>query len=186
MRFLNSLKYLLTCLIIYIFIFSPLKVLGDTLETAGNILHMAIPLYAFVYSCTRKDYQGIENFSESYSATLITTYFLKKLVREKRPNGKDYNSFPSWHTASAFSGATYLYRRYNSTTFEKLQGGIALILAGITGYSRIYSKTHYTRDVIAGAAIAAGFTYLFIKPLNPRPSFEIGPDFLFIGLTINY
>jgi len=58
-------------------------------------------------------------------------------------------SFPSGHTAMAFSVSTILARRINNT-----YASIALYgLAGFTGYQRIYDNKHWFSDVFVGAAL---------------------------------
>jgi membrane-associated phospholipid phosphatase len=58
-------------------------------------------------------------------------------------------SFPSGHTAIAFTVSTVLSRRINNPF-----ASIALYgLAGFTGYQRIYDDKHWFSDVFVGAAI---------------------------------
>ena len=58
-------------------------------------------------------------------------------------------SFPSGHTAIAFTVSTVLSRRINNPF-----ASIALYgLAGFTGYQRIYDDKHWFSDVFIGAAI---------------------------------
>jgi membrane-associated phospholipid phosphatase len=40
----------------------------------------------------------------------------------------------------------------------------AYVAATFVAYSRVESKQHYTHDVIAGAAIGIGSSYLFTRP----------------------
>lgn len=75
------------------------------------------------------------------------------------PDGSDTKSFPSGHTASAFSGAFYIHSRYKNTT----QGIIAYTLASFVAYSRAYAKKHYISDVVAGALISYAFDKYFVN-----------------------
>ncbi|MFA9459527.1 phosphatase PAP2 family protein [Thiohalorhabdus sp. Cl-TMA] len=84
---------------------------------------------------------------------------LKYAIDEKRPDSEARNSFPSGHTAAAFSGASFIQRRYGWTL-----GAPAYALATFVGYSRVHAGAHYVHDTLAGAAIAVGFTYLFTEP----------------------
>lgn len=59
---------------------------------------------------------------------------------------KDY-SFPSGHTMSSFSCATVLFN------YKKKWGIIALVLAVLIAFSRMYLFVHYPTDVLAGLAI---------------------------------
>ena len=96
----------------------------------------------------------------SFGATLLTTHALKATVREKRPDSDARNSFPSGHTAAAFSGASFIQRRYGWAP-----GAPAYLLAGYVGYTRVRADAHYPRDVLAGAALATAFTYCLTDPL---------------------
>ncbi len=156
--------WLIFLLIFYLFIGFPRYSQGNTLETAGDILQIAIPAYALFYSLTRHDKKGTKEFFLGYTGTMATTYALKTLVREKRPNSKSYNSFPSGHTASAFSGATYLYKRYHQTAFEKIQGIVAFLAAELVGLSRVSTQHHYPHDVVFGAFLGISITYFFVHP----------------------
>ena len=67
-----------------------------------------------------------------------------------RPNGGPY-SFPSGHTAVAFSAAPILAQRYGWKT-----GLAAYALATATGLARMEDRKHHLADVLAGAAIGIG------------------------------
>jgi len=43
---------------------------------------------------------------------MLSTVALKYTAREKRPDNNDRDSFPSGHTASAISAATFVHKRY--------------------------------------------------------------------------
>lgn len=86
-----------------------------------------------------------------------STFITKRSVHELRPNGSNYESFPSGHTASAFTAAEYLYQEYKDVSPWIGISGYAV--AGATGVLRLYSNEHYFSDVIAGA----GFGILSTK-----------------------
>ena len=56
-------------------------------------------------------------------------------------------SFPSGHTGAAFSGAVSL------TLSRSKLWPAALLLAVVTGFSRLYPFVHYPTDVLAGALL---------------------------------
>ena len=72
---------------------------------------------------------------------------LKISVSRTRPNGADL-SFPSGHTASAFSAAAVLGRRYGVW-----MGSAGVGLGVLTALGRLEDRKHYASDVVAGAAI---------------------------------
>jgi membrane-associated phospholipid phosphatase len=131
---------------------------GDGIETAGDILQLALPATAGLLTLGQKDWDGAIQFGESAALTLGVTYTLKYGVNETRPNGSDY-SFPSGHTSISFCSAEYIRKRYG------WEYGIpAYAAAAFVGYSRVEARKHYTHDVIAGAAIGIISSYIFTRP----------------------
>ncbi|MFP9099993.1 phosphatase PAP2 family protein [Flavobacterium sp. RHBU_24] len=82
-------------------------------------------------------------------ATTVTT--LKHTVHEYRPDRTSENSFPSGHTATAFSGAEFLWQEYKDKNIWYGISGYA-VAAG-TGIFRMYNDRHWLTDVAAGAGI---------------------------------
>ena len=125
------------------------------LETAGDVLQYVLPAVTAGLVAEHHDTRGAIQFGESFALTLGTTYALKISIDETRPNGGRY-SFPSGHTSSTFSCAEFLRRRYGWS-----YGVPAYLAAAFVGYSRVESRNHYTRDVVAGAAIGILSSYIF-------------------------
>jgi len=73
---------------------------------------------------------------------------LKYSVRERRPNCTDTRSFPSGHTATAFTGAELMRKEYGWGV-----GSVAYVVAAATGAFRVYNNKHWCNDVLAGAGI---------------------------------
>ncbi len=80
------------------------------------------------------------------TSTLITEV-LKKTTHEKRPDGSDYESFPSGHATAAFAVAT-MQSHYHPKQAPFWYTGAALI-----SYSRVKLNRHYYKDVVAGATV---------------------------------
>jgi len=59
-------------------------------------------------------------------------------------------SFPSGHTAAAFSIATVFSRRYPKHRWLPY---VAYGLAGVVGFSRVTLSSHFPSDVVMGAAL---------------------------------
>jgi membrane-associated phospholipid phosphatase len=73
---------------------------------------------------------------------------LKTAVASRRPNGENSMSFPSGHTAGAFTWATTVAHYYG------WKAGIpAYLAATYVGFSRLDDRAHRLTDVVAGAAI---------------------------------
>lgn len=141
------------------------------LEDTGDVLQLALPITAGIMTLIHKDYKGTKKLAFSYATTLALTYSLKKITKKKRPEGRNlYDSFPSGHTSSAFSGASFIQRRYGWD-----YGIPAYILASLVAVSRTEAPDgfHDFWDVFAGAAIGIGSTYIFTKPYK-REQMSLG------------
>jgi membrane-associated phospholipid phosphatase len=146
-----------------------------TIETAGQVVAFGLPAAAGAYSLYREDGTGVVELGSSWLATVGTTYALSHIVREKRPDGSDYHSFPSDTSASAFSAANYLWFRYG------WRFGIpAYALATFAGYSRVQANKHHWYDVAASSVLALGINYAIVSRYRPSSRFNLaagaGPD----------
>jgi membrane-associated phospholipid phosphatase len=76
---------------------------------------------------------------------------LKNATKIERPDGSNYSSFPSHHTASAFMSATILHREYGHLSpWYSIAGYSA---AATVGWLRIQKNVHWASDVLTGAGI---------------------------------
>lgn len=158
----STAKFFFVYLFIYLSIVVPAQA-NEDIAQVGDILQLVIPATAYGMTFGFDDQEGRASFYKSFFTTLGVTYGLKITVNKKRPNGGSW-SFPSRHTSAAFSGASFMQRRYG------LKYGIpAYILASFVGWSRIESDHHYPEDVLAGAAIGIISTYYFTKPYRREP-----------------
>ncbi len=96
---------------------------------------------------------------------------------------KDYNSFPSAHTVTAWSVATVIAHQYDRTPVVPV---ISYSLAALVGLSRVTEKRHWYSDVLVGAAlgyivgkwvIRKDRKRLFVNPYFQRDAF---------GLKVSY
>lgn len=78
-------------------------------------------------------------------------YPIKELTQVERPNGANFHSFPSGHTAQAFMAATMLHRTFGERSIWISIG--AYSVATVTGAMRILNNVHWLTDVLAGAAV---------------------------------
>lgn len=76
---------------------------------------------------------------------------LKHIVHDQRPDGSNFLSFPSGHTATAFSSAQFMLREYKDTNFWLSLSGYPF--AAFTGIYRSLNDKHWVSDVVAGAGI---------------------------------
>jgi membrane-associated phospholipid phosphatase len=129
----------------------------STLERTGDIVQVALPITAGLYSITKKDSTGAKQLLFAGLSNTAVVYALKYTVNEKRPNGGKH-SFPSGHTAISFVSSTYMWKRYGP------EFGIpATLLAGFVGYTRVEARKHFFHDVAAGALIGMAASYFFTE-----------------------
>jgi hypothetical protein len=97
----------------------------------------------------------------------LTTFGLKKATHRLRPDGSDYYSFPSGHTANAFLGAEFMAQELGDKSIGYSAVGYGFATA--TGILRMYNRDHWFSDVVAGAgfgilsAKAAYLVYPYIR-----------------------
>ena len=149
--------------------------LSRGLSHSGLILPVGIPTAMGVYALIKKD-QPLLKDAIYIGTTVIeavgVTYGLKYAFDRERPYVKypdkihpiepeDSPSFPSGHTAAAFSLATSL-----SITYPKwyVIAPSAVWACGV-GMARMNQGVHYPSDVLTGAAIGigCGFANIYIN-----------------------
>ena len=117
-----------------------------------------------------RDWQGLKQAAFSTATTLGASYLLKYTVHKMRPDRSDNHAFPSAHTAVMFANAAFVQRRYGWKF-----GVPAYVLATYVGWSRTYAKKHDWWDVVTGAAIGAGSSYIFTRPFAKKHDLAISP-----------
>jgi membrane-associated phospholipid phosphatase len=133
----------------------------------GSFLRTLIPAVAYGTTFYMHDKDGRIQFYKSFFTNLGATYALKAVISEERPNGNGNDSFPSGHTSVAFQGAAFIHKRYG------LKWAVPAYLgAAYVGWRRVATDNHYTRDVVAGAAIGIASSFIFTKPYH---GFEVTP-----------
>ena len=100
---------------------------------------------------------------------LLNNLIIKNLFARIRPyevidglillvgKAPDY-SFPSGHTGSAFALAVVIFM-----VMDRKYGIIALILASLMGFSRLYVGIHYPSDVLGGVILGVVTSVIAVK-----------------------
>lgn len=91
-------------------------------------------------------------FATAYLLTGAVTLTMKEHISVWRPDGSRDNSFPSGHTAMAFTGAHLLYKAYRDESPWIAVGGYAAAVA--TGALRVVNNRNWVSDVAMGAGVA--------------------------------
>ena len=118
-----------------------------------------------VYALNAAGIHGKNNFRDRTMILLManafangTVFTVKSWSHEQRPDGSDYNSFPSGHTAEAFAGAEFMRMEYKDVSPWYGVAGYAMATA--TGLLRMYNDKHWMSDVVAGAGVGIASTRL--------------------------
>ena len=145
---------------------------SDWFETWGDVFQF-LPLMAGAYSLARQDYEGLAQLALGTGTTLAITkpskYTFVGISQanenaagiSRRPNNGGFDGFPSGHTSSAFSAAGYMQKRYGWKF-----GLPTTLLATSVGISRVVSEHHTVLQVLVGALLGYGVSYLFAKRLE--------------------
>lgn len=100
---------------------------------------------------------------------LLNNLIIKNLFARIRPyevidglillvgKAPDY-SFPSGHTGSAFALAVVIFM-----VMDRKYGIIALVLASLMGFSRLYVGIHYPSDVLGGVILGVVTSVIAVK-----------------------
>ncbi len=128
------------------------------------------------------------NTAMSCSLTIGTTYGLKRLVHDTRPDETDNHSFPSGHTSMAFAGATILHKEFGRVSPWISVAGYGV--ATLTAVDRVRRNRHEWDDVAVGAAIGilateAGYRLGdLITGERSRYSLGVGPQGLMLSINL--
>ena len=126
-------------------IYAPAKYYGDTPEQVA----LSVGAYAWgrIFDQPKISHLGMDLIR----AQLITEVMVEPLkfaTHRQRPDGSNYQSFPSGHSAVTFAGATVLERHLG---WKK--AALAYAIAAYVASSRLHDNVHYLSDVVMGAAV---------------------------------
>ncbi len=134
-----------------------------SMEKVGTGVAIAMPVIAGGISLAKTDWTGVAQLSVDTLLTVGSAFALKQVIKEKRPDGSDFKSFPSDTSALAFAPAQYLWDRYG---WE--YGVPAYAAASFVGWSRVDARKHHWYDVAASAGLAIGFSKLITTRYQGR------------------
>jgi membrane-associated phospholipid phosphatase len=154
-------------------------------EDAGTGIAIALPLIAAGITVRKHDRRGFYQLVTETVLTVGTAYALKQIVRERRPDGSDWQSFPSETSALSASGSSFLWRRYG------WQYGLpAAAASGFVGWSRTQANKHHWYDTLASSAIAGTYAHFVTtrmeKRYNIRTELEAAPDGAVVRMSYNF
>lgn len=135
----------------------------DYLRFVPSVAHLTLG-----FAGVRSGYNFKERLVTSVTAhaiTLALAWGLKHSVSELRPDGSDHHSFPSGHTAIAFTGAELMRIEYGNAW-----GAAGYGVAALTSFLRLYNHKHWLGDVAvsAGIGILSARIAHWLLPFNRR------------------
>ncbi len=178
--------YYLILLFSFLFLINTNKFYAQksTIQTAGDIGLIIIPVAALSTTIIKGDKKGTWQFTKGFLLNQAITLGLKASINKTRPDFSDKNSFPSGHTSTSFQGASFIHKRYGFKYSIP-----AYAVAGFTAFSRIDSNKHDGIDILAGADIGIGSTYLFTTPYQQEHmelTFNSSNDSYLLGFTYKF
>ncbi len=135
----------------------------------GDIMQF-LPAFVAVYPLATQDFEGagwlVLSTSSALAATFIIKYSFYGIAKRnesaarisQRPNNGSFEGFPSGHTASAFSAAGFAQKRYGNAL-----GIPTLVLATLTGFSRVVAERHTIAQVLGGAILGYVMGYFITQ-----------------------
>ena len=157
---------------------------SESVEKSGDIILLALPASAALTTVFMKDRKGLWQFTKSFATNLVITGGLKYTVNKRRPFNSGGQAFPSGHTSITFQAASFVHRKYGFKYSIP-----AYVLAGWTGYSRIYATRHDGWDVLAGAVVGIGSSFIFTTPYQQEKmqlTFSGSDDQYLLGFTYKF
>ena len=148
-------------------------------QTYGDIMQF-LPAFVAIYPLATQDFEGLGWLALSTGSALGATFIIKysfygiakrdeNLAQiSQRPNNGAFEGFPSGHTASAFVAAGFAQKRYGNSL-----GIPCLILASLTGFSRVVAEKHTIFQVLGGAILGYVMGY-FITQKNIALYLSVG------------
>lgn len=111
------------------------------------------------YALNLAGYKGRSSFKRLFFSSGFAFAFMgifvngiKYTASEMRPDGSTANSFPSGHTATAFTCATIMHKEYGLTRSPWFSVG-AYSISTLTGIMRTLNNRHWISDVLVGAGL---------------------------------
>jgi hypothetical protein len=125
-------------------IYAPAKYYGNTPEQIG----LSLGTYAWgrLFDQPKVSHMGMDLLrAQALSEILVEP--IKFATHRLRPDGSNYQSFPSGHSSVTFAAATVIERHLGWK-----RAALAYAIAAYVASSRLHDNVHYLSDVIFGAA----------------------------------
>jgi hypothetical protein len=141
----------------------PVHASDQDIVDAGDALQILLPASGYLGTIIAKDKEGAIMLTKSLVTQGVVVWAGKQAAGKFRPQGTSTESYPSGHTAAAFTGASFLYTRYG-----RVYGIPAYALAAFTGYSRVVADAHHVDDVLSGMSVGLFSNWFWVSPHESR------------------
>lgn len=159
---------------------SPTRKGAEFASGAGNILYLAAGIGLPLLTDGAQGRNHALRALDATGTSVLLTEGLKALVREKRPDTNEHNSFPSGHATAAFAVATM------QSAYHPKQAPLWYLGATLISLSRVRLHRHTNADIIAGAAVGYGISRLELSaPRGLILAPIISPDGQGMGLQVS-
>jgi membrane-associated phospholipid phosphatase len=135
--------------------------IDDYLAFGPNALVFGLDFAGVNAKHNLKDRLLIATMANSISIGLV--YGIKYTTNIKRPDNSTNDSFPSGHTAFAFTGAQIIHEEYGQNSIVYSIAGYGI--GATVGVLRMVNNRHWVSDIVAGAGIGMLSTKLAYRLL---------------------
>ena len=126
-------------------LFAPAKYYGGTPEQVA--LSLGTYVFGRLFDYPKASHLGMDLLrAQAISEMLVQP--LKFATNRQRPDGSNYRSFPSGHSAVTFAAATVIERHLGWK-----RSALAYTIASYVAASRLHDNVHYLSDLVFGAAV---------------------------------
>jgi hypothetical protein len=131
--------------------------------TSGEIVAYAMPVLAGGLAAYKRDWHGLAQLTLVTGLTYGTAYGLKQLVRERRPDGTGWDSFPSTTSGLASAPSQFVWHRYG------WEWGVPFFLVSkYPGYALDRAKKNRIWDSLGSLAISFTYNELLVPRFKPK------------------
>lgn len=145
------------CILLILFKTCALQADTPSMSTLGEVTaRILLPTAGPIIAAGKGDIVGVTQWGYTILASAALHSIINPIVGEKKQDTSLQEAFNSSHTAFAFSGAGFIYRRYGWKLGLPAAGAAAYVAA-----SRINADSeHAAQDVIIGAGIGIASSFL--------------------------